>query len=239
MRDGFAPTAEVNFSTRRSITTLEAKSLADLADAVADSTEPGNPELLDNLEISINNYLGRGSATPRTVRVSIDGRGVYCHVGGEPSWVRGQIATLRPLIEDTRPFKWPIWYMPTWSFAGYGSSLTLWIALISSFAFTGSGPTSMLTPIATGIVGVIGGLAVGRGISRHAKVEIWLKRDDLPRSFWRLSANEIITAVIAILSLLAVIIFGVITHNDAKADSKSPRGNLGIGASAFSGTGLK
>jgi hypothetical protein len=44
-----------------------------------------------------------------------------------------------------------------------------------------------------------------------------------------LSANEIITTAIAILSLLAVIIFGIVTHNDAKADSKSRGGAASLG----------
>ncbi|WP_420076633.1 hypothetical protein ACOAKG_20990 [Streptomyces sp. JL3001] len=59
-------------------------------------------------------------------------------------------------------------------------------------------------------------------------MNIWISRDEFPADFWRFTANEIVTAVIALLTLAAAIAFGVIAHKDAQksegGDKSAPFG---------------
>jgi hypothetical protein len=190
-----------------------------LAEAVANSTEPGNPEILDNLVLSINNYRHASDGQPdRYTRVSVDDLGARCSVSGDPLWVRGQVSSLQPLLEEARPFKKGIWYAPRWAMASWGTSFGLWVSWLASFAITGDLPDSYAVVIASVVAGAIMGYAFGGALARRRKVEIWISRDDFPAPFWRFTANEVVTAVIALLTLAAAITFGVIAHKDAQKD---------------------
>lgn len=216
MREGFPPEATLRLSTTRSITTYETESLDALVEAVTNSTEPGDPEILDNLVLSINNYRHVSDGQPeRYNRISVDSLGVRCTVSGDPVWVKGQIASLRPLAEEVRPFKRAIWYAPRWALAPWGSTAGIWVLWIVSFATTGGLPDSFPITIASAIAGAIVGYCIHGLIATKVKVEIWVVRNDFPASFWRFTANEAVTVAIALLALAAAIIFGVISHKDS------------------------
>ncbi|MFF7752295.1 hypothetical protein ACFZCP_24260 [Streptomyces sp. NPDC007971] len=211
----------MRISTERSIITLEADNFDDLADSVAESTEIGNPEVLDNFQIHARERRSQDEPD-RVILVSVydDGR-VSCRIDGDPGWVRGKHAALEPLIRDTRPFKREFWYGPSWSFASWGVSFASLATPITMWLTTGSTKAELVVSIAAWVTGGFMGLIVGRTVSRARKAEFWIRRDELPERYWKFTANETLAAVIAILTLVATIIFGVVTHNDAKKDSKS------------------
>ncbi|MFC8263541.1 hypothetical protein ACFUNF_39550 [Streptomyces sp. NPDC057291] len=86
---------------------------------------------------------------------------------------------------------------------------------------TFSDRTQIISQIAIVLFFAAAGYAVGGTITRNAKVQIWLRRDDFPDPRWRLSGAEILTIVIAALTLAATILIGLITHSDAKIDRGS------------------
>ncbi|CAD5970141.1 membrane protein of unknown function [Streptomyces sp. KY75] len=224
VQEGLLPDATLEVSTRRSIITLTAHSLGDLADAVEESTEPGDPELLDNLRLSARDKWQRAKPTNGvTVEITDTGR-TRCHVSGDPNWVRGRVAALRPLLEESRPFKLGFWYGPRWTFSSWAISLSLILTSISFVLIpddTFSGRTQIITQMSSIVFFAIAGYSVGGVITRNARVAIWLRRDEFPDSRWRLSGAEILTITIAGLTLAATIAIGVLTHSDAKIDRGS------------------
>lgn len=183
MRDGYPPGATVKVSTRRSIIRLQAENFDDLAAAVAESTEVGDPELLDNLEISVENYSVPGEPS-RTVQVRVtEGATVICYLYGDPAWVRGKQAALQPLLEDTRPFKRDFWYGPVWTFGSWGVSFALVLAPLVAWLVTGSIAVNPFLTAALTVCSLFLGVAVGRTVSRARRVEIWIRQDELPRNF--------------------------------------------------------
>ncbi|BDD73165.1 hypothetical protein JCM4020_37850 [Streptomyces coelicolor] len=209
LRSGLPAEAKVDFSTERAITTYKSNSLDGLAQALAESTEPGNVEVLDNLVIFASDIgHNRGPGPRRIARLAIKSDGwVACHISGDPSWVNAQTAVLRPLFEEARPRKWGFWYSPRWIFAAWGVSFALiFTALFDSL------PLTVLIVLA----GLACGFAIGSVLRRILKVEIFLTQDELASSYWRFTANEIVTAAIALLAIVVAVIFGVIAHNDSQ-----------------------
>lgn len=220
MQEGAPADATLTYSTERGVTTYEADSVQGLTDAVAVSIEPGDPEVLNNLVVTVHHYDGGRPSlrSMRTIRVAIHGGRANCAANGEPTWVKGKIATLRPLIEELRPFKWGIWYFPRFSYAIWGGTFGSWVSLILNFTVATTSPFSYAVLAACVLAFTLIGFSVGGFIVRKARLEIWLTRDDFPVGYWRLSANEVVTATIAILGLIAAIIFGVTAHKDAQKD---------------------
>ncbi|MGW3339658.1 hypothetical protein ACWDCL_19520 [Streptomyces sp. NPDC001009] len=213
---GLPDAEQLSFSTTRAITTYKADSLDELAQALADSTEPGNVEVVDNLVIFASNIRHAGVGEPRRVaRLSIESSGwVGCHLSGDPSWVNAQTAVLRPLIEDARPRKFGIWYSPRWSFATWGACLAqVSVSLFSSWVLS----------VVSAVAGAVFGYAMGGVIRRMVKTEIHLTRDSLPASYWRFTANEVITAVIALIAIAVAATFGFVAHKDAQKDDSERR----------------
>ncbi|MGW4492376.1 hypothetical protein [Streptomyces sp. NPDC004376] len=122
------------------------------------------------------------------------------------------------MIEELRPFQWGFWYMPRYSYAIWGASLGSWASWIISSTAATTSLTSYLIFAACVLAGILIGFAVGGFFVRKARLEIWLTRDDFPVGYWRFSANEVVTATIAILGLIAAIVFGVTAHKDAQKD---------------------
>ncbi|MFH9333075.1 hypothetical protein ACH4KU_29335 [Streptomyces althioticus] len=87
-------------------------------------------------------------------------------------------------------------------------------------------PDNLYVLIASILAGALVGFVVGGFIARKAKIEIWISRDDDPGPFWRLSAGEVVTSLLALASLIAAIIFGVVTHKDAKDDETKTLGSV-------------
>jgi hypothetical protein len=217
MRIDLPENAKVEFSTRRSITTYEATTVEGLMDALHGSTEPGDVDVLDNLVISVSNFNRDGREGPdRYARIDVRGNSVSCNIHGDPSWVRSQSTALKPLIEEVRPFKWPIWYGPRWTFVLMGISLGSWGALSASLITDATLLRDIAVFLLCVIAGAFVGFAGGSAIARKAKVEVWLERDDFPTSFWRFTAHEVISSVIALLALIATVVFGLVTHGDAQ-----------------------
>jgi hypothetical protein len=217
LRTGLPEDADVEFSTTRAITTYRSNSLEGLSRALMESTEPGNVEVVDNLVLfaSAAGYA-TGPGPRRVVRLQVSSDGwVACHLSGDPSWVNAQSAVLRPLFEEARPREWGFWYAPRWAFAGWGVS----VALICMGFFN----SLQLTALGA-LAGMACGFAIGSTLRRILKVEIFLTRDELPSSYWRFTANEIVTAVIALLAILVAVVFGVITHKDSKDGDKKAMG---------------
>ncbi|MEV8399566.1 hypothetical protein ACWGCP_11160 [Streptomyces niveus] len=211
LRTGLPDAAKIDFSTTRAITTYKSNSIDGLAEALADSTEPGDVEVVDNLAIFASNIGHAGVGEPRRlVRISISSNGwVGCHLSGDPSWVNAQTAVLRPLLEDARPRKLGIWYVPRWTFASWGGCL-------ASLGVTFFG--SLTLWILSTVAGAVFGYALGGVVGRTLKTEIHLTQDALSASYWRFTANEVITAVIALLAIAVAVIFGVTAHKDARKD---------------------
>lgn len=184
LREGFPPEATLRLSTTRSITTYESESLDGLVEALANSTEPGDPEVLDNLVLAINNYRHvPDGQSERYSRISVDNLGARCTVAGEPVWVRGQVASLRLLADEARPFKRAIWYAPRWAMASWGLSAGILVMWIVGLAVGGGLPRGLPVTIASAVAGAISGYAVGGFIARKVKAEIWVVRNDFPEAF--------------------------------------------------------
>lgn len=224
IREGLAPEGDFTLSTERSITRIEAQDFDSLMAAVAESSEPGNPEVLDNLWMVARDRFEIGQPT-REVRVLIsERRDVTCMVQGDPTWVRGRAATLKPLIEDFRPFKWEIWYIPRFSYVALGSAAgssvyTIGNLVIPKDTFSPTSDAAFL--IAAILLGMtVFGLA-GNVITKKSKTQIWPKHDEIPRGWMHLNAGEVLSVMIAILAIMATIIFGTIAHSDTKKNGGS------------------
>ena len=222
LQEPFPSTSSVKFETTRSITTYEAASIEGLADAVANSTEPGDPEVLDNLVLSINDNGSAPQGRPnRAIRITVVGGGARYYVVGDPAWVHGQSAIIRALLEESRPLKRAFWYVPRWVLALWGVSTGIWVSWMVSLVVTGGLPHGWDVLAISAAAGALAGVAAGGFVSRRVRVEIWVNRDDFPAPFWRLNAGEMVSTAIALLGLVAAIVFGVITHKDAQKDDKN------------------
>ncbi|MEU0036853.1 hypothetical protein [Streptomyces sp. NPDC006333] len=201
-----------DFATTRAITTYKSNSIEGLAQALAESVEPGDVEVVDNLVIFASDIGRAQSDNPRRiVRIGIGSEGfVSCHISGDPGWVNSQTAVLRPLLQEARPRKWGIWFAPRLAWVGWGASLAL---LLTTFF------NSLSLSILGAVAGVACGFAVGGILRRILKVEICLTRNELPSSYWRFTANEVVTAVIALAAIAVAVIFGVIAHKDSQKES--------------------
>ncbi|MGW1314349.1 hypothetical protein [Streptomyces sp. NPDC002426] len=145
---------------------------------------------------------------------------------GDPTWVRGRSATLRSLIDEARPFKWRIWYVPPLTYAFAGSSANgIWYIITAVFIPDDffSDAWSIAITLTFWLLFFIAGLSVGREMARRSRVEIWLKRQDLPQRWWRITAGEFLMSAVALLAVIVSIIFGVVTHSDANKDEKKPQ----------------
>ncbi|MEV7981676.1 hypothetical protein [Streptomyces sp. NPDC086519] len=212
LRVGLPAEEQLDFSTTRAITTYKSNSIDGLAQALAESTEPGDVEVVDNLVIFASNIRHRSNGDPqRVARVSITpARYASCTISGDPSWVNAQTAILHPLLKEARPRKWWIWYAPRAAWTSWGASLAL---LISSFFH--STPLSVLSAVA----GMACGFTIGSILKRILRVEIWLTRDDFTLSYWRFTANEVVTSIIALIAIAVAVIFGFIAHKDTQKES--------------------
>ncbi|MFE7839129.1 hypothetical protein ACFU53_24680 [Streptomyces sp. NPDC057474] len=219
MQEGAPTDATLTYSTARGVTTYEADSVQGLADAVAASTEPGDSDVLNNLVVVTHHYDGQPSVrTMNTIRVSINDGRASCGASGEPTWVKGKVATLQPLLDELRPFKWGFWYLPRYSYVIWCASLGSWASLIINNVLPSDSPADYLVLAACVAASAFIGFAVSGFIVRKARLEIWLTRDDFPEGYWRFSASEATTAAIAILGLIVAVIFGVTAHKDAQKD---------------------
>ncbi|MFF7171862.1 hypothetical protein [Streptomyces pseudovenezuelae] len=137
--------------------------------------------------------------------------------------MRGKIASLRPLIDETRPFKWGVWYLPRFVFVTWGFSLGLTLSWLVSLAVIQKLPNNYYVLAASLVAGGLLGFVAGGVITRKAKVELWLTRDESPAGYWRFSANEIVTIVISVLALVSAIAFGFIAHRDAQSSGEKDK----------------
>ncbi|MEV6259264.1 hypothetical protein AB0M42_00620 [Streptomyces sp. NPDC051784] len=217
---------EQSIYTQRSITRIRASTPSDLESALEDSTEPGDPELLDNMWITARDPQD-GSRPARSVTLIVtEANTVECTVTGDPTWVRGRSVALRSLIDEARPFKWRIWYAPPLSYAFAGSAANgLWYIVDAAFVPDGffSDTWSVAITVTSWLLFFMAGLAVGREMARRSRVEIWLKRQDLPQRRWHITAGEFLMSAVALLAVIVSIVFGVVTHLDANKDEKKPQ----------------
>lgn len=224
--EGFSQHGEQSIYTQRSITRIRASSPDDLESALGDSTEPGDPELLDNMWI-IARDPGDGSRPERNVTLIVtEANTVQCTVTGDPTWVRGRSAALRSLIDEARPFKWRIWYVPPLSYAFAATAVNgIWYGISSAFLPDDffSVTWSIAIALTFWLLFFVAGLSVGREMARRSRVEIWLKRQDLPQRWWRITAGEFLMSMIALLAVIVSIVFGMVTHSDANKNEKKPQ----------------
>ncbi|MFD3936707.1 hypothetical protein ACFWSF_17365 [Streptomyces sp. NPDC058611] len=145
---------------------------------------------------------------------------------GDPTWVRGRALILQALIEECRPLKWSKWYAPPLSYALAGSSVGMLgysfaSLLIPEGAF--SVTWRLVVILAIALLFFVLGWIVGKSMMRKCRVEIWLRREELPTRWWRVTAGESIMAVIALLAVVVAVIFGLVSHSDASDDdTKKP-----------------
>ncbi|WP_159395653.1 hypothetical protein [Streptomyces sp. 3211] len=209
--------------TQRSITRIEAASPGQLADVLEESTEPGNPELLDNMWITAHDPRTESRAARDIVLVVTDQNVLQCTLTGDPTWVRGRSAALRSLAEEVRPLKWRLWYLPPLSYAAACMSLGGVVNILASNLIpdnTFSATWSIATSIAIVVFFALTGWVFGKAMSRKCRAEIWLKREELPQKWFRISAGEAMMGLVGVVALLVTAIFGLVTHSDANKTEK-------------------
>ena len=85
--------ARITFETERNGTTLSGRSLEQLLTAVHESTEPGNPDDIDNIEV-------RTAGPTRKIAFAVDAATVTWSVEGDTSWARGVTEQIRALLVE-------------------------------------------------------------------------------------------------------------------------------------------
>ncbi|MFB7977188.1 hypothetical protein [Streptomyces vinaceus] len=223
--EGLSDGARRSIHTQRSITRIQAASPGQLVDVLDESTEPGNPELLENMWIIAHDPSSESRAARDITIVVTEQNVLQCTVNGDPTWVRGCSATLKSLAEEARPLKWRLWYVPPLSYAAAGMAIGGVVNMLIGNLIpprTFSAPWSIAISISVAALFALIGWVVGKVMSRRCRAEIWLRREELPQRWFRVSAAELLMAAIGLAAVIATVVFGLVTHADAtKPENKN------------------
>lgn len=218
---GFSSDAYVTVKTKRKSSGVESEitgnSIDHLLNGVRQATLPGDPKILENIDLYISDSTLGGSARSVAVRISTKGLspGVRTHVSGpDPGWVRGRIGELKDLLKETQaPF-----------LTGRGHIrlllLTASMALAGLVNFLLNVSVMHHQSLAVGLFVLIGlwatlgggGFYVGLRMDRRFRTQLLLFSDNSkPKVDWVARA----TLLVAILGLIIAVAGIVVAHLDA------------------------
>ncbi|MER5379988.1 hypothetical protein ABT040_06855 [Streptomyces sp. NPDC002688] len=206
---------------------IYASTLDDLIQGIIDSNEPGDPEIIDNLWLSITSAREDDSSEfPRNIRVEISSGGLTLSISGDPAWARSKVDHLRTLILDTRG-KRRLWLLSP-EFTGVFFAAISWIVYAFVLTVAGVGPTSKVNPSPWSLVPLGAcpafayfiGAIVGRRVVQRHQTTLWISESVPPPQAPAMSRFERVTVAISIASLVAAIVFGYLTYAQGKDDAK-------------------
>ncbi|WP_437077219.1 hypothetical protein [Streptomyces sp. enrichment culture] len=226
MCDGFPESASRVLGTRRGILVeIFAATLDDLIQGVFESNEPGDPEVVDNLWLSVS--MARDESTsdiPRHIRVEIDPHGLTLSIAGDPAWARAKVDHLKALIEDTQG-KQRFWsFSPQLTgviFAGFTWGVCVLASILGGVDLSGrSGiPLWFFIPLAVcPAFSYFAGNVIGFRVEQRHATTIWISASAPPPQAARMTRFEKVTVAISIASLLAAIIFGYLGYDKDKQE---------------------
>ncbi|WP_216590912.1 hypothetical protein [Streptomyces brasiliscabiei] len=227
MCEGFPDSAGRVMGTRRGILVeIYASTLDDLIQGLIESNEPGDPEIIDNLWLSISTVSeGVSHEFPKSIRIEIDQKGLMLSISGDPAWARSKVDHLKTLIQDTHG-KRRLWLLSP-EFTGGLFAAISWLVYALAMTAAGVGPTSKgdqslwtLLPLAIcpTFAYFIGNIA-GRRVERRHQTTLWISESTPPPQPPTMSRFERVTIVISIASLIVAIVFGYLAYDKDARDA--------------------
>ncbi|MGI5377088.1 hypothetical protein ACQEV2_23155 [Streptomyces sp. CA-251387] len=209
---------------------IYAATLDDLVQGLSESNEPGDPEVVDNLWLSITTSRDDtpDDEFPKSIRVEISPKGLTLSISGDPAWARSKVEHLKSLIQDTHG-KRRLWLLSP-ELTGVMFAGTSWLAYVLILTAAGvdlsaKAATSPWSFVPLGVCPTFAyfiGFIVGTRVVRRHQTTLWISESPPPPQAPSMSNFERITIVISIASLLAAIIFGYLGYDKDKheADKK-------------------
>lgn len=191
--------APITLRTSRNGTTISRGSLEKLLAAVHESTEPGNPDDIDNVEIE-----ARGGA--RKVSFTLESTVVTWTVEGDTSWTRGVTEQIRDLLAEGGGRKQA-------SAGGllYAAIIVPFVAAVAT-ALLATGripPTgwSVASGVLLVVVGGLAGFVLGRIRQRRDRCRLSAVGELPPRRWWNgIDVGTRTAVVVAVIAFLALIV---------------------------------
>ncbi|MGW0553755.1 hypothetical protein ACWDZ6_06065 [Streptomyces sp. NPDC002926] len=214
--------------TRRGILVeIYAATLDDLVQGLSESNEPGDPEILDNLWLSITTTRDDtpDGEFPKSIRVEISPKGLTLSISGDPAWARSKVEHLKSLIQETHG-KRRLWLLKP-ELTGVMFAGISWLAYVAILTVAGVDLSAKADPFAWSYVPLAMcptfayfiGFIVGTRVLRRHQTTIWISESTPPPQAPSMSSFERVTIAISIASLLAAIIFGYLGYDKDKHDA--------------------
>ncbi|MFF8031610.1 hypothetical protein [Streptomyces sp. NPDC016626] len=215
---------------------IYAATLDDLIQGLSESNEPGDPEVVDNLWLSVT--TGRDDAAsefPKNIRVEISPSGLTLSISGDPAWARSKVDHLRSLIEDAQE-KRRLWSLSP-EFTGVLFAALSWMAyavvlVVAGVDLSGKGGRSLwsvaplvVCPAFAYFIGFI----VGTRVVRRHQTTLWISESMPPPQVITMTKFERLTIFISIASLIAAIVFGYLGyHKDEPESGKKDKAHSSV-----------
>jgi hypothetical protein len=191
-----------------------------------ESNEPGDPEIIDNLWLSISTISEDASNEfPKSIRIEISPKGLALSISGDPAWARSKVDHLKTLIQDTHG-KRRLWLLSPEFTGGLFAALS-WLVYALTMTAAGVGPTGKgdqspwtLLPLAIcPAFAYLIGTIVGRRVERRHQTTLWISQSTPPPQSPAMSRFERFTIIISIASLVVAIIFGYLSYDKDARDA--------------------
>lgn len=227
MCEGFPPSAGRVLGTRRGILVeIYAATLDDLVQGLSESNEPGDPEAVDNLWLSITTPREEGvNEFPKSIRVEISPKGLTLSISGDPAWARSKVEHLKSLIEDTQG-KRRLWTLsPELTgvmFAGLSWMAYAVVLTVAGVDFSGKVDRSVWSYIPLFVCPAFAyfiGFIVGTRVVQRHQTTLWISESTPPPRAATMSKFERVTIAISIASLIAAILFGYLGYDKDKREA--------------------
>jgi hypothetical protein len=192
----------VSLSTTRNDTKITRGTLATLLEAVQDSAEPGDPDVVDNL------VLHAWSFANRSVYIKIDTKSVWVNVEGDAKWARSMFREIERLLTETGTTKAHFYgagklSWNAFSLATVGDAVFSW--LISSKFYHHHFPLVITMLIAFPVIMTCAGWIIGGRRDRRAQVKLNPSGPATHASWWeRIGRADRIAVGILIVSVLTL-----------------------------------
>lgn len=217
-RDGFPADAHISITTKRAAGGIESeingKSIDELLDGVARATMPGDPNVLDNIDL----YISNNGIEGRMVYVSIKGarsEGVWVQVRDtDPGWVRGRIGGLKDLLVETQSPRWTGRGRARFIALPLGILISSVIDTVLNFTLTRSWPLASALLLAVGLWLVVGGGAflAGARLDRRSRTQLLLVTEDQGHKIDRLNLAVLVATILGVIATTVGIL---VAHWDA------------------------